>query len=112
MNTTQNTSFTDAEGKNNLNFSENTKLIEKIDIANSPLKRIITDEGDFFTIGQKAITKKLTKKEADKKQKEIEKHDWKLLLSIISVIVQETTAQLHLDMMSYAEKMENITKEN
>lgn len=109
MEVKSNASYTDATNKeNNLGFGENTKLIERVDIENTPFKRVITDEGEFLTIGAKAITGRLTTEEADEKVKEIGKQDWKLILSILSVLVQETTAQLHLDVIKWNQQMEEL----
>lgn len=108
-----NASYIDAEATNSLGFGENTKLLERKDIEGTPFKRVITEEGDFFTLGAKAITGKLTEEEADETEAEIRSENWKLMLTIISVMVTETTAQLHLDMMKYnAEMAEKGETEN
>lgn len=103
--TTQNASYTDAESMNSLGFSKNTKLIEKADIEGTPFKRVITEEGNFIALGVHVISKKLTNEEAEEKAKELAGQDWKLIMSIIQIVVQETVTKLHIDMMKFNEEM-------
>lgn len=106
-----NASYTDATNKeNNLGFGENTKLIERKEIEGTPFKRVVTEEGDFFTLGMKAITGRKTEEEADEIEAELKSENWPLMLSIIAIMVQETTAQLHLDMMKFNDEMEKAQK--
>lgn len=106
METKSNASYIDAEKANSLGFGNNTKLIDKKDIEGTPFKRVITEEGDFFTLGAKAITGKLNEEEGDEIEAELKSENWKLMLSIISIMVTETVAQLHLDMMKFNDQVE------
>lgn len=103
---TSNNTSANAEGKNNLDFSKNTKLIERIKIEGTPFWEIITDEGIFIALGQKAITGKIEIEESAKLKGQIHKFDWKMMLGILRIMVEETTAALHLDMMNWNAKVE------
>lgn len=112
MNIEQNASYTDAEDTNNLNFSKNTKIIDQEEIEGTPFRRVRTEEGEFITIGVKRLTDLMGTEEGEERVKKLKEWDWKFILSVMSVLVQETVAQLHIDMMKFQEVAERGEVEN
>lgn len=102
---TSNSTSANAEENNNLDFGNNTKLINKEDIKDTPFKVITTEQGCFISLGAKIVTQKMSEEEAIIKAEEIKRTDWRMMLSIITIVVQETVAQLHIDMMKFNEEM-------
>lgn len=98
-------SSTDVENTNNLEFSKNTELIKQEEIAGTPFRRVTTEEGEFISLGIKRLTELESKEQIDEKIEELQKINWKFMLSVMSVLTQETVAQLHLDMMKFEEDM-------
>lgn len=90
-----------------LDFSKNTKLIEQYQINDTPFNMVITEEGNFISLGSKRITGKLTEQEAIKKEQEIKSFDWKMLLAAMSIIATEAVAMHHLEIMKW-EAQQNL----
>lgn len=88
----------------NLDFSRNTELISQEQIEGTPFKMVKTEEGNFIAIGVKRVTELMDEVETEIKVAELKRQDWKFLLAILSVVTQETVAQLHLDMMKVNEE--------
>lgn len=112
MKKVSNESSTDASNMgNNLNFGENYKLIDQEQIEGTPFRKVSTEAGSFIALGVKRLTDLLGKEEIDEKIAEIQKQDWKFLLSVFAVLTQETVAQLHIDMMKFNEEAEKAANE-
>lgn len=112
MNTEQKELSTDVENQNNLDFSKNEKLIDQVEIEGTPFRWVMTDGGNFIALGVKRLTEIMDYEKAQRKADELKTIDWKFMLSVISVVVQETVAQLHIDMMKFNEEVEKGGAEN
>lgn len=99
-------SYTDVSQANNLDFGRNTEIVSRHEIKDTPFRKIVTEEGCFIALGDMVITGRMNEHEAELKGMELQKTDWRLMMSIIAIIAQKEVADLHIKMMAAQMGME------